>query len=150
MTEPTRPTDAELEAGHARLLAADTTMTITPMSDEVYRAQILGRVLRPPRDPEWHSALTFDVPSLHLWTATQTPSETEDEATKVTVRPFNLPFTITHAELEEARVHGIESDAIFKEYYDRIRAAYDRPHGGLEDYFKQAAEWTTDDKEPTR
>ena len=30
MTGPTRPTDAELEAGHARLLA-DTDFTIAPM-----------------------------------------------------------------------------------------------------------------------
>lgn len=52
--------------------------------------------------------------------------------------------------LEEARARGVESDTIFKAYYDRMRAAYDRPHGALEDYFKHATEWTEEDKEPQR
>ena len=142
------------EAGHARLLTewSKRWPELAAYCESIVRSKV--------KEPVWTAA---QKPSARRMTieglrASHRASEaasgctgltTEDEATKVTMRPFNLPFTITHAELEEARVHGIESDAILKAYYERMRAAYDRPHGGLEDYFKQAAEWTEDDKEPT-
>ena len=58
MTDPIRPTDAELEAGHARLLALDCDFTIAPIatSEETFRAQVLGRTVReqpPPEAPEY-------------------------------------------------------------------------------------------------
>lgn len=169
LTDPTRPTDAELEAGHARLLAADGTMTLgvePPGADDSFlrkrcdaeqRERVFGGY--PEVNVYYEHLLEFARanPRVVVWTAVQKPSAagrigmepmpTKDETTKVTVRPFNLPVTVTHAELEEARTRGVESDTIFKAYYDRMRAAYDRPHGALEDYFKQAAEQTEDDKE---
>lgn len=64
MTDPTRPTDAELEAGHAKLLALDTILTINqvPTSEETKNkvgvhfdtsaARVLGRIVRVKRAPE--------------------------------------------------------------------------------------------------
>ncbi len=154
MTDPTRPTHAEFEAGHARLRTAWSKRwpELAAYYEGVMRSKIKGAVWTAAQQQSPRRMTIEDLRTSHR--ASEAASgcagiTTEDEATKVTVRPFNLPFTITHAELEEARVHGVESDAIFKVYYDRMRAAYDRPHGGLEDYFKQAAGWTTDDKEPT-
>lgn len=58
MTDPIRPTDAELEAGRARLMGLDHDFTIAPMptSEETFRAQVLGRTVReqtPPEAPEY-------------------------------------------------------------------------------------------------
>lgn len=84
MTDPTRPTDAELEAGHARLLALDTRVTITPFhvpyvmtAEEVEQAQAAQATVAKWNWPEL-KAYYESIRSMckePVWTARQRPRE---------------------------------------------------------------------------
>lgn len=135
MTDPTRPTDAELEAGHARLTGFDPDFTIAPMptSEETYRAQVLGRTVRkqtPLEAPEY-----IDIESVK---------------NKVVLRPYQAPYTMTAEEVEAAR-HALTADeaadlrARFLGRYPELAAFYE----GIRSKIKEPA-WTARQKPSTR